>query len=104
MTPPWPAPDYALEQYEALRREALENAFGGRRGQGLSLFVTQGMSAWLRALSLLVPRPVMLAPAGEPFRASAGVPSERPALPSGARSDMSRALARMVLAVGWEGL
>ena len=96
MTPPWPVLDYALEQYEALRREALENDSGGRRGQGLSLFLTQGMSAWLRALSWLSSRPVMLA--------SAGAPSQRPSLPGGARSDMTRVLARMVLAVGWEGL
>ena len=96
MTPPWPAPGYALEQYEALRREALAVAPGGPRGHGLSLFLTQGMPAWLRALSWLSPRPVVLA--------SAGVPSERPALPGGARSDMTRVLARMVLAVGWEGL
>lgn len=95
MTSPWPAPDYAREQYEALRREALENASSGPRGHGLSLFLTQGMSAWLRALSWLSPRPAVLA--------SAGAPSERPALPSGARSDMTRVLAQMVLAVGWEG-
>ena len=89
---PWPDPERAFEQYQALRREALENT---SRGHGLSLFMTQGMSAWLRALSWLSPRPVVLA--------SAGVPSERPALPSGARSDMTRVLARMVMAVGWEG-
>lgn len=93
---PWPDPDRALEQYEALRREALGNASWGHRGHGLSLFLTQGMSAWLRALSWFSPRPVALA--------CTGMSSERPALLSGARSDLTRVLARMVMAVGWEGL
>lgn len=92
---PWPNPKRALEQYQALRREALENASWGPRGHGLSLFLTQGMAAWLRALSWLSPRPVELP--------SVGTPCRLPALPSGARSDMSRVLAQMVLAVGWEG-
>ncbi len=93
---PWPDPARALEQYQALRREALENASWGSRGHGLSLFLTQGMAAWLRALSLLAPRPLELP--------SADTPCGLPILPLGARSDMSRVLARMVLAVGWDGL
>ncbi len=93
---PWPDSERAIEQYQALRREALENASWGPRGHGLSLFLTRGMAAWLRALSLPAPRPVVLP--------SADVPSEFPALPSGVRSDLTRVLAQMVMAVGWEGL
>lgn len=92
---PLPDQERALAQYQALRREALENDSLGPRGHGLSLFLTQGMTAWLRALSWFSPRPVELPCAGAPC----GLPS----LPSGARSDMTRVLARMVLAVGWEG-
>ena len=46
---------YVLEQYEALRREALEVAPFGPRGQGLALFLTRGMPAWLTALTALTP-------------------------------------------------
>lgn len=91
----WPDPECALDQYQALRRQALENASWGSRGHGLSLFLTQGMAAWLRALSPRAPRPAVLP--------SADAPSGRPALPIGARSDMTRVLAQMVIAVGWEG-
>ena len=93
---PWPDLERSIEQYQALRRAAIENASRGPGGHGLSLFLTQGMAAWLKALSWLSPRPVELP--------CAGAPCERPALPSGARSDVTRVLAQMVMAVGWEGL
>jgi hypothetical protein len=48
-------PQYVLEQYEALRREALEVAPFGPRGHGLALLVTRGLPAWLTALTALVP-------------------------------------------------
>jgi hypothetical protein len=66
----------AVEQYEALRREALEIAPFAPRAQGLALFLTRGLSHWLMALTALAPsrptrstddalpgRPVRLLPA-----------------------------------------
>lgn len=50
---------YVIEQYEALRREALEVAPFAPRGQGLALFLTRGMPSWLAALTALgLARPV----------------------------------------------
>ncbi|PYS44865.1 MAG: hypothetical protein DMG13_33190 [Acidobacteria bacterium] len=46
-------PDYVLDQYEAMRREALEAGPHGPRGHGLALFLSRGMPAWLAALSIL---------------------------------------------------
>ncbi len=48
-------PQYAVEQYEALRREALEVAPFGSRGHGLALLLARGLPAWLTALTALVP-------------------------------------------------
>ncbi len=48
--------EYVLEQYELLRR-------GGTQGQGLHLFVTKGMVAWVETVSCLSGR--QIAP-GEP--------------------------------------
>ena len=45
--------EYLLEQYELLRREALEVSPYGRRGYGLLLFLTRGMVAWIEAVSCL---------------------------------------------------
>lgn len=91
----WPDSERALEQYQALRLEAVENVSWGARGHGLSLFLTQGMSAWLRALASLSPRPAETS--------SASIPCGLATVPIGARSDLTRVLARMVLAIGWEG-
>ena len=44
-----------IEQYEALRREALEIAPFGPRGHGLALLVARGLPAWLAAFSALIP-------------------------------------------------
>jgi hypothetical protein len=40
-----------VEQYETLRREALEIAPFAPRGQGLALFLARGLSSWLQALT-----------------------------------------------------
>lgn len=80
---------YFAEQYEALRREALEVAPFGPRGQGLALFLTRGMPAWLTALTALTPSP--------PRRDDAsGDP--RPQLLPTIRADLTTVLAGMVLA------
>jgi hypothetical protein len=46
-------PRAVLDQYEALRREALERGPFGPRGQGLALFLSRGLPAWLAALTAL---------------------------------------------------
>lgn len=45
-----------IEQYEALRCEAITCA--GPRGRGLALFVARGMSAWMAASGSVVTQPV----------------------------------------------
>jgi hypothetical protein len=44
-----------VDQYEALRREALDVAPFGPRGHGLALLLARGLPAWLAALTTLVP-------------------------------------------------
>jgi hypothetical protein len=82
---------YAVEQYEALRREALEVAPFGPRGHGLALLLTRGLPAWLAALTALGPsrprRPLDETPAGP-----------RPRLLPSARTELTTVLAGMVLA------
>jgi len=82
---------YVADQYEALRREALEIAPFGPRGHGLALFVTRGLPAWLTALTALVP--------ARPARAldARSVESSPRLLPS-ARGELTTVLAGMVLA------
>lgn len=99
MIPPLLDPDYAREQYEALRREAVETAAAGRRGQGLALFLTRGMAAWLGALAALAPRRCELMPSQREV-----IPSEHvPALPTCARLEWTAVLADMVLACSQKG-
>ena len=43
---------YVLDQYEAMRREAVGCDAYGPRGHGLALFLSRGMPAWLAALSV----------------------------------------------------
>jgi len=78
-----------VEQYEALRREALEVAPFGPRGQGLALFLTRGMPAWLTALPALAPSP-------RPRDDGPVVP--RPQLLPTIRAELTTVLAGMVLA------
>jgi hypothetical protein len=81
---------YVVDQYEALRREALEVAPFAPRGHGLALFIARGLPAWLAALTALAPsRPV------RPV-------DERPAEPAAwllpaARVELTNVLAGMVL-------
>jgi hypothetical protein len=74
------------EQYEALRREALEAAAPGPRGPGLALFLARGLPAWLATLTALPPRP-------------AAAPGVRgPTLGPAARRELTAVLAGMVRA------
>ena len=82
---------YVVEQYEALRGEALEVAPFGPRGHGLALFLTRGLPAWLTALTALGP--------SRPAPARAELPAERgPRLLPTARPELTTVLAGMVLA------
>ena len=82
---------YVLEQYEAVRREALEGAPCAPRGHGLALVIARGLPAWLRAFTALAPaRP---ARAGEERVAA---PASR--LQPAARGELTTVLAGMVLA------
>jgi hypothetical protein len=93
----FPDPGGVVEQYEAVRREALEGAATGRRGHGLTLLLSRGMAAWVAAWRELLPRCPWPSPGPEPL------PSEmRSVLPPGVRSDLTTVLADMVLACGEE--
>lgn len=81
--------EYVLEQYEALRCEALASAPEGARGHGLALFLGRGMAAWLAALRCLVPPGAAREAAG---------PAPRPRPLSAARAELTTLLAGMVLA------
>jgi hypothetical protein len=97
MRPGLPDPHDLSEQYEALRREAIEADSFGRRGLGLALFLSRGMASWLTALTALVPRPPRSAAVPESPR------SQRvPTLAPGLRSDLTTMLADMVLACSEE--
>lgn len=81
-------PDYVARQYETIRQEAIESFCDGRQGQGLTLFLTRGMAAWIEALHALAPR-------------SAGIATQDSTigrLPPAARLDLTSLLADMVLA------
>lgn len=91
MTAAGPDPQYVLEQYEALRHEALAAAARWPRGQGLSLFLARGLPGWLSALTALG--------SPEPARRLAGERSAaRPRLLPAARVELTTVLAGMVLA------
>lgn len=77
---------FLSEQYEVLRKEALELDQTGRRGHGLALLLSRGMIAWMLALRALVP-----------MRASLEGAVRCPDLPPGVRSDLTLVLADMVL-------
>lgn len=82
------------DQYEALRRQALEAKSASHRGHGLALFLTRGMPGWLAALAVLAPSSAW------PCR-----PSEngsllcKPNFPPSVQSDFTSVLADMVLAL-----
>ena len=89
---------YVLDQYEALRREALAADPFGPRGHGLALFLSRGMPAWVVALSQLTPRhaPERAAEAEELLLTQA------PEIAPGVRSELTLVLAAMVLACSQE--
>ena len=84
-------PVYLLNQYEALRQEALRADALGRRGHGLALFICRGMAAWIDALSVLASQPK---PVSETRHKST---ANWTCLPSSLRSDLTTVLADMVL-------
>ena len=97
MSPFVPEANQVLEQYEALRREALRTDAAVDRGLGLSLLLTRGMSAWLAAVAALLPRPT------RPARSADPPPFERmPVVVPSVRSDLTTLLADMVLACSFE--
>jgi hypothetical protein len=85
-------PRTILEQYEALRREALEAAPFGPRGQGLALFLSRGMPDWVAALTALALPTVPARPATESPRDD-GLRVRR-----AVRAELTTLLAGMVLA------
>lgn len=95
MKPTELAADYALQQYEALRQEAIESAPFGRRGHGISLFLARGMTTWLAALTVLTHQ--------SSIPAQAALSQGLPVLSSSVRSDLTLVLAGMVLACSQEG-
>ncbi len=91
MSPVGAEPQDVVEQYEALRREALDVAPFGPRGHGLALLLARGLPAWLTALTILVP--------SRPRRPVDAPPAERsPRLLPAARVELTTVLAGLVLA------
>ena len=86
---PEPAPplEGARQDYESLRRSAL-NGGSGPRELGLALLMRQGMAAWIRAWSACasVPRPTRSPIGGESLT-----------LPEGVRGDVTQLLVTMAL-------
>lgn len=81
-----------LEQYEALRLQALEGNGRGMCGHGLALFLSRGMSAWISALTALACPPSL------PRCEREGSVVSLAELPLMARSDLTVLLAGMILA------
>jgi hypothetical protein len=82
---------YVLEEYERLRREALEGGWSGERGHGLVLFLARGMSSWIGALTALASERWAMA-AGDSPRDPLPIP------PRSVRAELTTVLAGMVLA------
>ena len=96
MSPVGVEPQYVLEQYEAVRRDALEVGPFGPRGHGLALLVTRGLPAWLTALTALVP--------STPTRRVDEPRAEQsPRLLPAARVELTTVLAGLVLACAEPG-
>jgi hypothetical protein len=81
-----------VDQYEALRKHALETDAAAHRGQGFVLFLVRGMPGWLTALAVLAPS------AERPWGPS-GWLLGRPNLPSSVQADFTSVLTDMVLAL-----
>jgi len=82
---------YLFDQYESLRKEALGST--GRRGHGLTLFLSRGMKAWFQALTAFVP----IVTEDKACR-------DKPNLPAAVRPDLTFVLADMVLVCSQEAL
>jgi hypothetical protein len=82
------------DQYEMLRREAIESAGLGLRGHGLALFLQRGMCAWLEALTALSAK----ATAAAPQRLEQRPYDQDSAVYVCVRAELSTILAGMVLA------
>ena len=83
---------YVLDQYEAMRREALGCDTYGPRGHGLALFLSRGMPAWMAALSVFD---------GSQYQQYSAEDIQLPRsmnLPAEARSELTLVWASMVLA------
>jgi hypothetical protein len=84
-------PHDAVDQDEAVRREALEVAPFAPRGHGLALLVARGLPAWLTALTALGP--------SRPRRPVDAPRAERgPRLLLAARMELTTVVAGLVLA------
>jgi hypothetical protein len=87
-------PGYMADQYEALRKQALETHSPCRRGHGLALFLVRGMPGWLAALAPLVSAAEKPCPPRERRSLLCG-----PNLPGSVQSNITSLLADMVLAL-----
>jgi hypothetical protein len=88
------SPGYLVDQYEALRKQALGTHSASQRGHGLTLFLARGMPGWLAALAVLAPSAERSCRPSE-----SGSLSCRMNLPSSVRPDFTSVLADMVLAL-----
>jgi hypothetical protein len=86
---------YLFDQYESLRKEALDST--GRRGHGLALFLSRGMKSWLEALTAFVPM-------ASPEVLKEDVSQNKLDLPPAVRPDLTLVLADMVLACYQEAI
>jgi hypothetical protein len=87
-------PGYMVDQYEALRKHALETDSASHRGQGFVLFLARGMPGWLAALAVVAPSAER--PCGP---SQSGGLLGKPNLPSSVQSDFTSVLTDMVLAL-----
>jgi len=87
-------PGYMADQYEALRKQALEANTASHRGHGLALFLARGMPGWLAALAVLAPSAECPCNPNENRLLDC-----RMNLPSPIQSDFTSVLADMVLAL-----
>lgn len=85
-------PTYAIEQYESLRREAIEASLDRSRGHGLALFLNRGMAEWLKALSVFSRTPTTCFDPSQALEGG-GPPRLEPSL----RSPLTLVLTNMVI-------